>query len=129
MRTGSQVLVVDDEPTARLVLRHSLEGRGYGVAEAQDGIEAMRVASANPPDCILLDYLMPRLDGIGTLRLIRDHADLRRTPVVVLTGFSGAGHGRAFAELGAAAVLVKPFSFEALYATLDQALAWRLARN
>lgn len=129
MDEAARILVVDDEPTARLVLRHNLEGRGYQVTEARDGLEAMRIASTDPPDCILLDYLMPRLDGIRTLRLMRDHTGLRRTPVVVLTGFSGGERREAFDRLEAAAVLIKPFSFEALHATLEQALAWRLSRN
>jgi CheY-like chemotaxis protein len=129
MDKAARVLVVDDDPTARLVLRHNLEGRGYEVTEAQDGLQAVRVASTDPPDCILLDYLMPRLDGSGALRLLRDHGALRRTPVVVLTGFPGRERRDAFASLGAAAVLIKPFSFEALHATLEEVLVWRLSRN
>lgn len=112
MRPATQIVLVHDEPTARLVLRHSLEGRGIDVTEALDGIQAMRVASTNAPDCILLDSLMPRLDGIGPRRLIREPTELRRTPVVVLTGFSRVERGQVFADLGATAGLMKPFSFE-----------------
>ena len=126
--TAARILIVDDEPTTRLVLRHKLQGRGYEVSEAQDGMQAMRLASTNRPDCILLDYMMPRLDGISTLQLIRDNADLRWTPVVVLTAYSDAEKLEKFASLGAA-VLMKPFPFEALYDALDQALLWRRQRG
>ena len=125
--TAARILIVDDEPTTRLVLRHKLQGRGYEVSEAQDGMQAMRLASSNRPDCILLDYMMPRLDGISTLQLIRDNADLRWTPVVVLTAYSDAEKRDKFASLGAS-VLMKPFAFEALYEALDHALLWRRPR-
>jgi CheY-like chemotaxis protein len=120
-KAPAQILIVDDELTTRLVLRHTLEGRGYAVTEAEDGVQAMRLASARRPDCILLDYMMPRLDGIGTLRLIREHRGLRWTPVVVLTAYSDEERREQFARLGAS-VLMKPFPFEALYAALDRVL-------
>src|SRR4051794_13429374 len=87
MDTGGCVLVVDDEPNVRLMFRTTLEAAGYAVAESGDGEEALAALRATPVNLILLDLLMPQLDGMGTLRRLRETGN--NVPVVIVTA-----HGR-----------------------------------
>jgi signal transduction histidine kinase/DNA-binding response OmpR family regulator len=83
-RKGS-ALVVDDDPMAREMLRRLLEHEGWQVVEADDGVAALRQVAARRPDLILLDLVMPQLDGFGFLTELRKTADWRNIPVVVVT--------------------------------------------
>jgi two-component system response regulator MprA len=77
------VLVVDDEPAVRESLTNSLEFEGYEVVTASDGLEALDKAEAEKPDLVVLDVLMPRLDGLTACRRLRARGDT--TPVLMLT--------------------------------------------
>ena len=80
------ILVVDDDALFRAMLRRILESAAYRVVEAADGIEALEQLHPAPPDLILLDVLMPRLDGWGVLRALRDRPTLHAIPVVLVSG-------------------------------------------
>jgi two-component system KDP operon response regulator KdpE len=80
------VLVVDVEPQIRRALRTALAGHGYRVELAADGEEALRAARASHPDVILLDQIMPKLDGKQVLHALRQDATTRDIPVFVLSG-------------------------------------------
>ncbi|MFC1931779.1 response regulator transcription factor [Chloroflexota bacterium] len=78
-----KILVVDDEPALVRMIERVLTGKGYEVLKASDGQEALRLFFAHKPDLVLLDVVMPRIDGWKTCRRIRDIADV---PVIILTG-------------------------------------------
>ena len=108
------VLVVDDEPPVREALERTLRAEGFAPRTAADGVEAIRAQTAQPADLILLDVLMPRLDGLEVCRRLRDVGD--RTPVLMLTARDAVGDRVAGLEAGADDYLIKPFAVDELVA-------------
>jgi two-component system, OmpR family, response regulator MprA len=111
-----RVLVVDDEPAVREALERVLRVEGFEVAMACDGREAVRSQALAPADAVLLDVLMPGLDGLEVCRRLRDTGD--RTPVLMLTARDELGARVAGLEAGADDYLPKPFALEELLARL-----------
>jgi len=111
-----RILVVDDEPAVREVLERILSLEGFDVEMARDGREAVRSQAAAPADAVLLDVLMPELDGLEVCRRMRDVGD--RTPVLMLTARDEVGDRVAGLEAGADDYLPKPFALEELLARL-----------
>jgi two-component system response regulator MprA len=111
-----RILVVDDEPSVREVLERILRLEGFDVAMAVDGREAVRHQAVAPADAVLLDVLMPELDGLEVCRRMRDTGD--RTPVLMLTARDEIGDRVAGLEAGADDYLPKPFALEELLARL-----------
>ena len=111
-----RILVVDDEPAVREVLERILHLEGFEVAMACDGREAVRSQAAARADAVLLDILMPGLDGLEVCRRMRDTGD--RTPVLMLTARDEVGDRVAGLEAGADDYLPKPFALEELLARL-----------
>jgi two-component system response regulator MprA len=111
-----RVLVVDDEPAVREVLERILKVEGFDVALAGDGREAVRCQAAAPADAVVLDVLMPGLDGLEVCRRMRDTGD--HTPVLMLTARDGVGDRVAGLDAGADDYLPKPFALEELLARL-----------
>jgi two-component system, OmpR family, response regulator MprA len=109
-----RILVVDDEPAVRDALHRVLRMEGFDVALACDGREAVRSQAAAPADAVLLDVLMPHLDGLEVCRRMRDTGD--RTPVLMLTARDQVGDRVAGLEAGADDYLSKPFALEELLA-------------
>jgi CheY-like chemotaxis protein len=101
-----RVLVVDDDLTLRATFAEILRGEGYDVTAAPDGREAVRLATGQRFDAILLDLFMPEMDGLTALRHLRTLAP--GTAIVVLSAFVEADRAAEAVRLGAAAVLVKP---------------------
>ncbi len=79
-----KILLVDDSPTVRLMERMILKGQ-YDLVEARDGAEGVEKALAAPPDLILMDVVMPRLDGFGAVRRLREEDATRAIPVIMVT--------------------------------------------
>jgi two-component system, OmpR family, response regulator MprA len=111
-----RILVADDEPAVRDALARALKLEGYEVELAGDGEEAVVAAGLRAPDAIVLDVLMPRLDGIAACRRLRDLGD--RTPVLMLTARDAVSDRVAGLDAGADDYLVKPFALEELLARL-----------
>jgi two-component system response regulator MprA len=111
-----RILVVDDEPSVREALERVLRLDGFEVALAEDGIQAVRHMAQTSTDAVLLDVLMPRLDGLEVCRRLRDTGD--RTPVLMLTARDTIDDRVAGLEAGADDYLVKPFALEELLARL-----------
>jgi len=111
--------VVDDEARLRALLEAYLKGRGYHVVTAADGLEALQVAGRVRPDLIVLDIMMPRLDGIGFLKALRRDRD---TPVIVLTARVEETDTVLGLELGADDYVTKPFSPRELEARIRAVL-------
>ena len=111
-----RVLVVDDEPAVREVLERILRLEGYEVVLAADGREAIARQRAAPADAVVLDVLMPNVDGLEVCRRMRGCGD--RTPVLMLTARHEVGDRVAGLEAGADDYLAKPFSIDELTARL-----------
>lgn len=119
----ARVLIVDDEPDILLMLRVSLEASGYEAGLAADGDVALQRVRAEPFDLILLDVMMPVLDGWGVLEALQREG--RKIPVIVLSAKSaGRDVDRALA-LGAAEYITKPFEIDALMDRIGAVLAER----
>lgn len=117
--TPHRVLVVDDDPFVRRLIELTLEGPDVDLEQARDGAEAVEAATAHPPDLVLLDVEMPRVDGIEACRQLRAlDAAGHHARIVMLTG-SGEGAEPAARAAGADAFLTKPFSPRALLALVD----------
>ncbi|HEV3001071.1 MAG TPA: response regulator transcription factor [Solirubrobacteraceae bacterium] len=108
------VLVVDDEPAVREALERALRSEGFAARTAGDGGAAIRTQAADPADVIVLDVLMPSIDGLEVCRRLRGVGD--RTPVLMLTARDGVGDCVAGLEAGADDSLVKPFAIDELVA-------------
>src|ERR671923_17441 len=111
-----RILVVDDEPAVRDSLERALRLDGYEVDLARDGREGLERCRAAPPDAIVLDLLMPEMDGLEACRRLRAGGD--RTPVLMLTARDGVSDRVAGLDAGADDYLVKPFALEELQARL-----------
>ena len=111
-----RVLVVDDDRAVRDSLRRSLEFNGYEVALAADGAEALVTLGSLQPDVVVIDVMMPRLDGIETTRALR--AAGNDVPVLVLTARDAVGDRVEGLDAGADDYLTKPFALEELLARL-----------
>jgi two-component system response regulator MprA len=111
-----RLLVVDDDPSVREALELVLDLNGFGVASAADGGAAIRTLAVDRPDAVILDVLMPGLDGLEVCRRMRAIGD--RTPVLMLTARAEVSERVAGLEAGADDYLVKPFASEELIARL-----------
>ena len=110
MRT---VLVVEDEAYLAETLRYNLEGEGYRVRTAGDGLEGLSLARALQPDLVLLDLMLPSMDGVGVLRGIREESQV---PVLLLTARTSEADRVRGLDLGADDYITKPFSVAELLA-------------
>jgi CheY-like chemotaxis protein len=108
------ILIVEDDADVRRMLRTALVLAGYGVIEAGDGLDALRVLDANPPHAVILDLGLPMMSGQAVLQEIAAHAHTRHIPVIVVTGQPGDHQ-----ELDAACVLRKPVSPDRLIHTVQ----------
>jgi len=113
---GKRVLIAEDDEQVSRSVERALRFEGYEVATAGDGEGALRSVEATRPDVVVLDIMMPRLDGISVCRLMRAQGD--RTPVLMLTARQGLADRVAGLDAGADDYLVKPFALEELLARL-----------
>jgi two-component system response regulator MprA len=111
-----RVLVVEDDEQVRRSVERALRFEGYAVTVVGDGEEALQALAGDRPDVVVLDVMMPRLDGIGVCRLMRARGD--RTPVLMLTARHELSDRVAGLDAGADDYLVKPFALEELLARL-----------
>jgi two-component system, OmpR family, KDP operon response regulator KdpE len=116
---GANILVVDDEPQIRRVMRSTLSTHGYVITEAKSGEEALESLGANRPDLVLLDMNMPGIGGIEACRAIRSASDI---PIIMLTVRNAERDKVAALDAGADDYVVKPFGFEELLARIRAAL-------
>jgi two-component system, OmpR family, response regulator MprA len=111
-----RILVVDDEPAVREAIERALRLDGYNVELAEDGEQALRAVDARAPDAIVLDVLMPRVDGLQVCRRLRGEGD--RLPILMLTARDAIGDRVGGLDAGADDYLVKPFALDELLARL-----------
>ena len=116
---SKRILIVDDEPRYLRLLEANLKTEGYAVVTAGDGLQAVDAFSAQPVDLILLDIMMPRLDGFGTCQRIREFSNV---PIIMLTAKGEEQDRVKGLDLGADDYLVKPFSATELLARVRAVL-------
>ena len=103
------ILAVDDSPSMRKMVSFTLTGAGYRVVEAVDGQDALEKAETHDIHLVLADQNMPRLDGIGLTRKLREHPKFKTIPILILTTESSDQMKQAGRSAGATGWLVKPF--------------------
>ncbi|MBI3165195.1 MAG: response regulator transcription factor [Anaerolineales bacterium] len=116
---AKRILIVDDEPRYLRLLEANLHSEGYEVMTAQDGMQALDVFSASPIDLVLMDVMMPRLDGFGATQRLREFTNV---PIVILTARGEEQDRVRGLDLGADDYLVKPFSATELLARVRAVL-------
>ena len=121
MKRPAKVLIVDDEPDILLLLRIDLEAEGYETFLAADGETAIKRILEERPDVVLLDVMMPVVDGWGVLRRLRDSGNWTR--VIVLSAKTNDNDVVSALELGACEYVTKPFDPAALLLTVEHVLA------
>ena len=117
------ILTVDDSPSMRQMLAYVLTSNGYTVIEAEDGEQALALAKTNLADLVLTDQNMPRLDGIGLIKALRDLPGYKTVPIMMLTTESSQALKQQGREAGATGWMVKPFDPEKLLEMLKRVLA------
>ncbi len=88
--SGASILVAEDNPDSRDALRALLEAYGFRVIEAENGTEAVKQALVLCPDLVLMDIMMPVMDGIQATRMLRDSPEFRQVPILALTALTGS---------------------------------------
>ena len=111
-----RLLFVEDEPDLREVLKKQLQGSGYSVDACGDGLEALDYLQLTAYDAVILDIMLPGVDGLSVLKKMRNAGD--KTPVLLLTARGSVEDRVAGLDLGADDYLVKPFAFDELVARL-----------
>ena len=114
--TAGKLLVVEDDERIRHSLHRALDLEGFDVSTAPDGMAALEIMASHPPDAIILDVMMPYLDGLGVARRVRASGDT--TPILMLTARHEVAHRVAGLDAGADDYLVKPFALEELLARI-----------
>ena len=123
------VVIADDDPLLVKLLEHKLGTRGYEVLCVEDGEAAVQSAMENRPDVIVLDGMMPGLDGFEVLRQLKERPETKPIPVVMLTARKQERDILTGLSLGAADYLVKPFSPEELVTRVQKVLAPTVAQS
>lgn len=116
------ILAADDSPSMRKMVSFTLSSAGFKVVEAVDGVDALEKAQAQNIDLVLADQNMPRLDGIGLTRKLRENPKFKGTPILILTTESSDLMKQAGRAAGATGWLVKPFDPNRLIEVIQKVL-------
>ncbi|NEU81671.1 response regulator [Nostoc sp. UIC 10630] len=121
-----RILLIDDEDGARRIIQFSLEAAaGWEVLTAASGAEGLSIAATELPDLILLDVMMPDLDGPATFRRLQENLMTQSIPVIMLTAKASSAEHQMLAELGIAGIITKPFKIPALIAEIRAMMSWQ----
>ncbi|MHB2015570.1 MAG: GGDEF domain-containing response regulator [Candidatus Xenobia bacterium] len=118
----SRILIVDDDADCRTIVQMGLELRHYEVAQAANGVEALQMVSEKPPDLIILDVMMPRMDGLEVCRRLRSDFKTSTIPIIMLTARAEVEARVQGLQQGADDYLAKPFDMRELTARVDMLL-------
>lgn len=128
-KKGYKILVVDDEKAIVDVIRTNLEYEGYDVVTAYDGLEALEKVDQEKPDLVILDIMMPKLDGYEVLQALRGQPETQDIPVIVLTAYpSDIGAMAAFRH-DVDSYLSKPFQPEEMISLVERILSEEEAKH
>jgi len=125
MSESVRILIVDDEKPIATLLAQTFEQEGHKVANAYDGIDAMNKMSSYRPDVVIMDIMMPKLDGVDTTRLIRRNRSYGNTIIVALSAKADEETRQRMKEAGANLFMRKPFVIAKLVARVGQMLEAR----
>lgn len=117
-----KILVVDDDPELVELLCFNLKKAGFAIGTAPNGIEAIRKARSVSPDLILLDLMLPELDGFAVCEILRHDPATTAIPIIILTALSGQLARFAGLDLGANDYVTKPFKFKELVSRVEELL-------
>jgi len=118
-----KIVIVDDEPNIVMTLEYTFKRNGFDVYIARDGGEALEILSKVVPDVIMLDIMMPKVDGYETLKQIKDNETLKDLKVVFLTAKNKASDIEKGLKLGADKYLTKPFSIKKIVSEINELMA------
>ena len=118
-----KILIVDDEPNIVMTLEYTFKKSNYEVFIARDGQEALDILKTNFPDVIILDIMMPMVDGFATLEQIRKDANLQHTKVMFLSAKNKESDIEKGLALGADAYMTKPFSIKKIKEKMEELLS------
>ena len=118
-----KILIVDDEPNIVRSLEYAFKKKDYNVFIARDGTEALEIAEREVPDVILLDIMMPQLDGYETLRRLRKKNKLDDTKVIFLSAKTKSADIEKGKSLGADGYLTKPFSIKKIISNVEELIS------
>ena len=124
-----KVLVVDDEPDALELIEFNLKGAGFDVVTAADGEEALRLARSHAPDLVLLDLMLPEVDGLEVCKILRRDSSTSSLPIIMVTAKAGEVDRVLGLELGADDYVTKPFSPRELVLRVKNLLRRRTAAD
>src|SRR5262249_26299245 len=125
-----RILVVDDEKHIRRVLSLQLQSHGYRVENASNGLEALEMVQVDPPDLILLDVMMPQMDGYEVTRRIRENQRTANIPIIILTAKDHLQEKVQGLDRGANDYVTKPFAMSEVLLRIRNVLRWsRLQRE
>ena len=119
---SKKILIVDEDTGIMVALKFLLEQNGYGTLIAFSGEDAMEVVERHHPDLILLDVLLPVVDGFEVCQRVRENPDFKDIRIVLVTALGGEAHVVKGLDLGADAYVVKPFSNAALMTKVRELL-------
>jgi len=117
------ILIADDDPLLRAILEHKLEGAGYAVKSVENGRAALDTAAAETPSVIVLDAMMPVMDGFEALRRFKQDPALAGIPIIMLTALKREADIVSALKLGAADYVAKPFNPDELVARLARLMS------
>lgn len=118
-----KILIVDDEPNIVMSLEYAFKKKDFGVFIARDGTEALEIAEKERPHIILLDIMMPQMDGYETLKRIKGNEVLAHTKVVFLSAKSKEKDIEKGMKLGADGYMTKPFSIKKIVSDVEEMIA------
>jgi two-component system, OmpR family, alkaline phosphatase synthesis response regulator PhoP len=122
-----RVLIIDDEETIQTVVQFGIRMRaGWDVLTASSGSQGLKTAQAEKPDVILLDVMMPEMDGIDTFKALQAHPETEQIPVIFLTAKAQTSEKRQFHDLGVSGIITKPFNSLDLPEQIAKILHWSL---
>ena len=113
-----KILVVDDIPLNVLLVKKMLQPLGFETSEAEDGVVAMEKIAADKPDLVLLDLMMPRMDGFEVLRRLRANADTKSIPVIILSALNSNDDVARGIAMGAEDYITKPIIMDRLQSSV-----------
>lgn len=117
-----RVLVVDDEPDLVRILQFGLQSAGYVVESASDGQEGLKKAREVKPDIILLDLMLPKLDGYKICRLLKFDERFKQIPIIILSARTQEGDQALALEMGANRFVTKPYNFSEILTHVEELL-------
>lgn len=125
MTTARRILIIDDEDDIREVAQLTLEAISlWQVSTTSSGSEGLQLALEQQPDAILLDVMMPDMDGIATFQKLQANSNTQHIPVILMTAKVQPADRRCFAELGVKGVIAKPFNPMELADQVSKLLSW-----